>query len=61
MPEEGMGSKIFLVELCLVSGSITVFMNATETVLKISLHFANSDGYLDRREIFLLKFLHLVM
>ena len=54
------GSKVFLVELCLVSACITIFMSTTETILKISLRFAHINGYLDRREVFLLRFLHFV-
>lgn len=59
-PEEPIGSKVFLLELALTSACIGIYMTTTETILKVSLRFAQINGYFDRREYYLLRFLHIV-
>eukprot|EP00092_Neocalanus_flemingeri_P026694 GFUD01028943.1.p1 GENE.GFUD01028943.1~~GFUD01028943.1.p1 ORF type:complete len:343 (+),score=114.89 GFUD01028943.1:158-1186(+) len=53
------GPRVFLLDLCLFIGTVTVFMTVLESVIKVALSFALRDGHLDMKETSLLKYLHL--
>ena len=53
------GPKVFLLDLCLYIGTVTVFMTVLESVIKVGLTVALRDGHVDAREISLLKHLQM--
>ena len=59
--DQGFGSQNLLLDLGLASAAITIFMNTTETILQISIHFAKVNCPLfDNREVIILRSLHLI-
>jgi len=53
------GQKVFLLDLCLYIGTVTIFLTVMESILKVALTIALRDGILDMEEAKLLKYTHI--
>ena len=54
-----LGSRVFLLDLCLVTGSITIFLTVLQSIGKIALLVSLRDGVLDTEESKIVRLVHL--
>ena len=53
------GSGVFLLDLCLLTGSITIFLTVLQSIGKIALLVSMRDGVLDTEESKIVRLVHL--
>jgi len=53
------GTKVFLLDLCLYIGTVTIFLTVLESIIKVALTIALRDGHLDVQEAKLLRYTHM--